>query len=125
MTSPSPETHFSQHRRHWNDGTFSDVVSVRFPAEGFAFAEIDQRQRSVKLSEVAYLRSVKARARGVADPRVVVIARLERDRPASEIFPGLDLHTESGELLFSANSLITYTLRTLLARNWLRHAGDE
>jgi hypothetical protein len=110
-----------QDRIHWGDGTFSDYTLLRFPSAGFRFLDIDQQDPQVKLKDAAYLRWVKAIARGETAPRIVAFLRLERDCAVSELFPGLHCHTESGEELFSANSLITHTLRTLLSRNWLRY----
>jgi len=119
--TPSPsDAHYTQKRHVWETGRFSDVTTLSFAPEGLTFAGLDQRERTVKLREVAYLRDVKARARGVQDPRLVVFARLEQDRAAAEVFPGIDAHTEAGEVLYSANSTITYTLQGLLARGWLR-----
>lgn len=110
-----------QSRIHWGDGTFSDYTLLRFPPAGFRFLDIDQQAPQVKLRDAAYLRWVKAIARGETTPRIVVFLRLERDRPVSELFPDLHCHTEAGEELLSANSLITHTLRTLLGRGWLRY----
>jgi len=123
--TPFPDVHYTQTRRHWDNGTFTDVTTLRFSAENFAFVELDQRERAVKLGEIAHLYNVKARARGVADLRTIAFTRLERDLAASETFPHVDPHTETGEQLHSANSFITYTLRTLLARGWLRYDGGE
>jgi hypothetical protein len=120
-----PAIHFNQTRRSLDDGRFSDAATLRFPADGFAFAEIDQRERAVKLREIAYLRCVKAQARGITDPYILTFARLEQDRSASQLFPDVNPYTETGEKLYSANSLITYTLRVLLARAWLRYDGQE
>jgi hypothetical protein len=131
VISSSFTIHLNQTRRHWSDETFgstavfSDMSVLRFPPAGFVFTEIDQREQVVKLSEIAYLRSVKAQARGVVEPRIVTFARLEQDCAVSEAFSGLDACTETGERLYSANSLITYTLRMLLARGWLRYDGNE
>jgi len=112
----------TQNRIHWGDGTFSDYTLLRFPSAGFRFLDIDQHNPQVKLRDAAYLRWVKAIARGETAPRIVAFLRLERDRPASELFPDTALcHTEAGEELLSANSLITYTLRGLLGRSWLRY----
>ncbi|MDY6875817.1 MAG: phosphodiester glycosidase family protein [Chloroflexota bacterium] len=111
----------TQTRFRWNDGGFSDITSLRFPPDGFALVSIDQHDRSVKLKEAAHLRYVKALARGEHTPHIVAFSRLEEDRPTSETFPGMDWHTDSGEELFSANSFITDTLRTLLARGHLRY----
>jgi hypothetical protein len=110
-----------QNRIHWGDGAFSDYTLLRFPSAGFRFLDIDQQDSRVKLRDAAYLRWVKAIARGETVPRIVAFLRLKRDRPASELFPDLHCHTEAGEELFSANSLITHTLRTLLSRSWLRY----
>jgi hypothetical protein len=124
MLPSPPNLHFSTSRHRWDDGRFSDVVVARFPSQNFVFTEIDQRDRTVKLSEVACLQAVKAQMWGMSDPRVVAFARLAQDRAASNAFPGVDLSTETGERLFSANSLLTYTLRTLLARGWLYYDGN-
>ncbi len=111
----------NQDRIHWGDGTFSDYTLLRFPSAGFRFLDIDQRDPQVKLKDAAYLRWVKAIARGETAPRIVAFLRLEQDRPVSDLFAGLHCHTEAREELFSANSLITHTLRTLLSRSWLRY----
>jgi hypothetical protein len=115
----------TQTRLQWDDGTFSDAICLHFPSDGFALVALDQRDRVVKLKEAAFLRYVKALARGEPAAYVIAFARLEQDQPASEMFPGLDLHTEAGERLFSANSFITDTLRTLLARGYLRYEQGE
>jgi len=125
MTPSSPDAHYTQSRHVWETGTFSDVTTLRFAPEGLTFARIDQYERAVKLREVAYLRAVKARARGVQEPRLILFARLEQDRAAADVFTGIDARTDAGELLTSANSLITYTLRGLLARGWLRHSRGD
>jgi hypothetical protein len=125
MMPPSANIHYTQSRPLWGDGRFSSVVKLRFPGEGLAFAEIDQNQRTVKLSQVTYLRSVKARARGVASPRIIAFARLESDCGVAQALPGVDAETEAGERLYSANSLLTYSLRTLPSRDWLHYDGDE
>ena len=112
----------NQNRIHWGDGDFSDYTLLRFPSAGFRFLDIDQQNPQVKLKDAAYLRWVKAIGRGETAPRIVAFLRLERDRPASELFPDTALcHTEAGEELLSANSLITHTMRTLLSRSWLRY----
>jgi hypothetical protein len=125
MNAPSSGLQYSHQRQHWHDGGFSDVVTLRFPAEGLRFSEVDQTERDVKLGEVAYLRSLKAHARGIPEPCILTFARLEQDVAVSELFPGVDAYTEGGERLYSANSLLTHTLRTLLARDWLRYDGGK
>jgi len=123
VTRPLSAVHLNQIRCRWGEGTFSDATTLRFPPQGFAFAEIDQRNLAVKLGEITYLRSVKAQAWDETSPHIVTFARLEQDRANAEMFPGVDPHAESGERLYSANSLITHTLRALLARDWLRYDG--
>jgi len=111
-----------QDRIHWGDGTFSDFVVLKFSPRGFRFLDVDQHNPLVKLKDAAYLRWVKAVGRGENAPRIVAFRRLERDRPVSELFPDLPSNlARAGEELFSANSLITYTMRTLLAHGWLRY----
>lgn len=123
MTTPSDAQH-TQLRHSWNDATFSDVITLRLPPAGFTFAQVDQCDRAVKASEIGRLRGVKAQARGVTDPRIVLFSLLAEDRGVSEVFPAVDTHTEAGEQLYSANSFLTYTLRVLLARNQLRFDGQ-
>ena len=115
----------TQDRIHWGDGTFSDYTILKFPPTGFRFLDIDQQDPQVKLRDIAYLRWIKAIGRGEAEPRIVAWRRLERDQPASELFPDVHCHTAAGEELFSGNSLITHTLRTLLGRGWLRYEGGH
>ena len=120
----------TQDRIHWGDGTFSDCTILKLPPTGFRFLDIDQHNPQVKLRDAAYLRWVKAIGRGEMTPSIVAFLRLERDRAVSDLFPDTHCHTEAGEELFSANSLITHTLRTLLAppeaglaHGWLRCDG--
>jgi hypothetical protein len=117
--------HLTHARRSWENGTFSDAAILRFSPEGFVFSEIDQQDRAVKLGEAAYLRALKARLRGVDDPHIVAFARLEQDCAVELAFSGVDPHTENGERLYSANSLLSYTLRGLLANGWLRFDGTD
>ena len=113
----------TQDRIHWGDGTFSDCTILKLAPTGFRFLDIDQQNPQVKLRDAAYLRWVKAIGRGEVTPSIVAFLRLERDRAVSDLFPDTHCHAEAGEELFSANSLITHTLRTLLARGWLRYDG--
>jgi len=120
----------TQDRIHWGDGAFSDCTILKLAPTGFRFLDIDQQNPQVKLRDAAYLRWVKAIERGEVAPSIVAFLRLERDRAVSDLFPHTHCHTEAGEELFSANSLITHTLRTLLApcgtglaRGWLRYDG--
>jgi hypothetical protein len=115
--------HLTQTRKLWHDGVFSDVAILRFPPHGLRFVELDQRDRAVKLAEVAYLYTMMGQMLGLDEPRTITFARLEQDRAVEQVFPGVDPHTTNGERLYSANSLLTYTLRGLLAHGWLRFDG--
>jgi hypothetical protein len=121
---PSSELQLDQKRHWWGDRRFSDVVTARMPPEGLRFAEIDQCPHTLKLGEVAYLRELKARVRGIKNPVIVAFARLEQDHALSRLAPELDPYTATGERLLSANSLLTVTLRTLLTRGWLQYDGE-
>jgi hypothetical protein len=125
MTSTLPDFHFSQQRQLWSNAGFSEVNVLRASGAYLAFTDIDQHDRYVKLSQVAYLRSLKAAMRGEIHPRILTFSRLEVDCRAAACFPDVDPYTDAGELLYSANSLITYTLRELLSRGWLVFHKDE
>ena len=83
--------HQAHSRRAWNDGTFSDAVTVRLPPEGLASAEMDQGERTVRLSGIVGLRSIMAEARGANELPMVAFGRLERDRAVSRIVPSDEL----------------------------------
>ncbi len=114
----------SRSRRHHDDGTFSDYVTFRFPANALRFLDVTPGRSVDRLRDVAHYRYVQARARGEASPVIVAFARLAHDRPANRLFPGLSTTAEDGERLFSANSFITYTMRTLFRRGWIRYEQD-
>jgi hypothetical protein len=118
------DVHYTQTRHHWDDGRFSSISFLQFPGERFFFSEINQRDSNVKLSQIVYLRSIKAQTRGVTTPQILTFARLEQDQAITTCLPGVDPHTETGERLYSVNSLLTYTLRTLLSQGWLRYDGE-
>ncbi|MEA3307964.1 MAG: phosphodiester glycosidase family protein [Chloroflexota bacterium] len=112
-----------QRRRPYDDGRFADYLVVRIPAAALHFQDIDTQQPQAKLRDIAHYRLYKARARGVREPLTINYALPYPDRPARELFPQLPaLHTDTGERLLSANSAITYTLRTLVKRQWLCYA---
>lgn len=111
----------SEQRRHHADGSFSDYVTFRFPAESLRFVDIDHSDQMVKLQDVAHYRYVKALDQGVENPTTVAFARLAEDRPVAQLFPDLSAYvTEDGEHLLSANSFITYTMRHLFHHGWIR-----
>ena len=109
----------SEGRLHHSNGSFADYISCRIPPDGLHFRDIDQADPQVKLKDIAHFRYFKARQRGERQPVIISLLLLEQDRPAAEVFPGLTYQTPSGEVLLSANSFITYTMRTLFQQGWL------
>jgi hypothetical protein len=109
----------TQGRLHHSNGAFADYITLHFSSEGLRFRNIDQSDPLVKVKDIAHLRYFKARQRGEDNPVIITFLPLEQDRPVAEVFPGLSYHTDGGETLLSANSFITYTMRTLLKRSWL------
>lgn len=115
---------YKKQRVHHDDGTWSDVVTVKVPAHLLRFQNIVLSDYQARMRDAAHLRFLKAMLRGEENPVIVTWACLEQDRPAADVFPDINNVTDDGECLLSANSLITYTLRTLLARGWLHFEGD-
>lgn len=102
------------------DGARADVYVARIPAASLRFADIIQPDVRARLRDAAHLRHYQARVRGTPDPVIVAFGCLEQDRPVGDLFPGTPAITASGEHILSANSWITYVLRTALSRGWLR-----
>ncbi len=109
-----------QGRRRWSDGGFTDFVCLRFDHNRLTLRDIDQRHPEPKIHNIAHLRYVKSLSYGRERPRIVLWQRLYEDRPPHLLFPGISNESDDGEVIYSSNSLITYTLRQLLARGWLR-----
>ena len=107
------------------DESFADFASLRFPPNMLALRDLDQRDPQPKVHILAHLRYVKALSFGRQQPRIITWLRLKADRPPDDLFPDVSAITDDGETLFSSNSLITYTLRQLVARGWLRYQAGE
>ena len=110
---------FDKQRVTYADGTWADVITVRFRADELRFRDIVLPDSRTRMQDVAHLRYVKARLRNEENPIIVAWACLEEDFVCTEVFPTVNNVTDDGEHLLSANSLINYTLRTLLDRGWL------
>ncbi len=110
---------FRKERVHYSDGDWADVSTVHFPGKALYFEDLILHDTQSRMRDAAHLRYVKARLRGEIDPVIVAWGCLEDDLPASQVFPKVAAVTEEGEHLLSANSLVTYTLKTLLERGWL------
>lgn len=115
---------YQQQRIVHDDGSWSDVSIVEFPADKLTFQNIVLRDYKTRLRDIAHLRAVKAKQYGQENPIIVAWACLEDDKSAQEMFPEISAITDEGEHLLSANSLINYTMRTLLARNWLFYENN-
>ncbi|MFC1960586.1 phosphodiester glycosidase family protein [Chloroflexota bacterium] len=109
-----------QQRSTYPDGNWADVSLIRCAAERLSFRDGIIAPPPVRLRDAALLRHFKARIRGEANPLNIAWACLETDQPVAQIFPILEQHSATDEHFVSANSLITYTLRTLLHRGELR-----
>ncbi len=107
----------------WPDEAYSDFACLRCGPNRLTLRDIDQREPAPKVHMVGHLRFVKALAFGRERPRIVTWVRLPVDQAAAALFPGISAVTDEGETILSANSLITYTLRQLVARGCLRRRG--
>ncbi len=110
---------YQQKRLVHEGGSWSDVSIVEFPADKLTFQNIVLRDYETRLRDIAHLRFIKAKQYGQENPIIVAWACLEDDEAVSTVFPDVNAVTDEGEHLLSANSLMTYTMRTLLERNWL------
>jgi hypothetical protein len=116
---------YKKRRVQYSDGSWADVVSVRFPAQGLRFRDIVLSDTQTRIRDAAHLRHAKAQLRDEDNPVIVAWGCLENNQATTKIFPEINHETDSGEHLLSTNSLVTYTLRTLLTRGWFFwEAGD-
>lgn len=120
-----PDLTFEQKRITHADGQWADVSIVRCPAGRLRFSDLSPSPARIRLRDAAYFRYSKARIRGEQTPEVIAWACLENDRHVQRMFPTLNTISEEGEHFLSANAFITYFLRELLRRGWLRwRTGD-
>ena len=110
---------YQQKRLVHEGGSWSDVSIVEFPADKLTFQNIVLRDYETRLRDIAHLRFIKAKQYGQENPIIVAWACLEDDEAVSTVFPDVNAVTDEGEHLLSANSIMTYTMRKLLGRNWL------
>lgn len=116
---------YQQKRVFHDDDTWSDISTIEFPADKLRFQDVVCTEYETRLRDIAHLRYVKALLRGESKPIIVVWACLDDDRTCADLFPSLNAIADDGEHLISANSLITYTMRSLLARHWLFYDANE
>ncbi len=114
-----------QYQVTYPDGPKADISLVRCGPERLRFRDILLADSVLRLRDATRLRYYKARIRGEADPLVIGWACLEVDRPVQQMFPTINTTSHLGEHFLSTNSFITYVLRILLARGWLRFRRGE
>ncbi len=107
------------------DGQWADISLVRCTADRLRFADLNSAAPRVRLRDAAYFRYCKAGIRGERNPVVIAWACLENDRHVQRMFPTLNTISDEGEHFLSANAFITYLLRELLRRGWLRYRTGE
>lgn len=113
--------HKTEGRLQHPNGTFSDYITIRFPAKLLHFTDINQSNPQVKLRDISHFSHFRAWVRGESDPLIVSFLQLEKDQPAAQLFPDIQRQTEAGESLTSANSLVTYTVRQLFQAGWVKY----
>lgn len=111
---------YQRERIQLDDGAWSTVHRVDIPADQLTFEDLHPMSSYVRQQDVARMHYARALARGEANPRILTWTAMQTDRRASQLFPALDLTTDDGEQIISANSYITYVLRKMLAEGWLQ-----
>lgn len=115
----------TQERITYPDGAWANISLLKADQSALRFADLLHPDHQVRLRDAARLRYFKARIRGEEAPLVIAWACLETDRPVHRMFPTLPANSEQGEHFISTNSFITYVLRTLVQRGWLRFGSGE
>ncbi|HSM54840.1 MAG TPA: phosphodiester glycosidase family protein [Candidatus Sulfomarinibacteraceae bacterium] len=115
----------THHRCLNDDSTFSDTLTFRFPPGALRFTDLTPGNLRRRLRDISHYRYVQAQARGEPSPTIVAFGTLAEDRPLADLFPDLPSTTDDDERLFSANSFITYTMRTLFRRGWIRYERGD
>lgn len=116
---------YQQRRVSHADKTFTDFALFRIPAQQLQLTDIDQQDDATKLADIADLCLYKAHSRQIEQPTIVTYSLLNPDRPTGALFPELDHRTAEGEILYSANSFINYTVQTLFANGWVRYSAPD
>ena len=122
-----PQMEYRRETVQHDDGAWSTAHYVRIAADALKFEDLHPSSSYLRQQDIARMRYAWAKARGEESPRILTWTAMQTDRRASELFPGLSTTSADGETLISANSFITYTLRTMLAKGWLRlheYIGD-
>ncbi len=123
-TTEVPGAALTRGRILWEDETYTDFACLRCGAERLTLRDIDQRDPAPKLHMLSHIRFLRAMYMKRPRPRILAWLRLSDDKAAADLFSGISPITDEGETLLSANSLVTYTLRQIVARGWLhRRAG--
>lgn len=112
--------HYHRERLQLADGAWSTVHKVEFAADQLKFEDLHPMSSYVRQQDIARMHFARARARGLANPRILTWTAMQTDRRASQMFPDLSYRADDGENIISANSFITCVLRKLLAEGWLQ-----
>ena len=101
------------------DGSYYNLVEMKVKdSSTIDFAKLENKNWQQKLFDTAHIRLLKAAARGVEKPLVIVWAAYDHQRAAGEYFP--DLLAGAAEEYLSLNALITEKLRALIkSKNYL------
>ncbi len=123
-TTEVPGAALIRGRIFWHDDTYTDFACLRCGADRLTLRDFDQRDAAPKLHMLNHIRFLRAMYLKRPRPRIVAWLRLAEDQAAASLFPGISPVTDEGETLLSANSLVTYTLRQLVARGWLQRRTE-
>ncbi len=118
-TTEVPGAALIRGRIFWHDDSYTDFACLRCGAERLTLRDFDQRDPAPKLHMLSHIRFLRAMYMKRPRPRIVAWLRLAEDQAPADLFPGISPTTDEGETLLSANSLVTYTLRQLVAQGWL------
>lgn len=122
-----PDINYRRERIQLENGLWSTVHRVDIPADRLKFEDLHPMSSYVRQQDIARMHYARAIARGETSPHILTWTAMQTDRRASQLFPALNLTTEDGEQIISANSFITYILRKILAEGWLKlheYVGD-
>lgn len=114
---------YKHERVTWADGAWADVNVVHIHPNVLSFGDVFPAQPQSQVRDVAQLRYTKALHR-TSNPSIFVWSG--RSMLSSRVINRhVEPRTEDGEVLLAADALINYTLRTLVARDWLHYFNDE
>lgn len=101
------------------DGSYYNLVEMRVKdSSSIDFVKVENKNWQQKLFDTAHIRLLKAAARGVKTPVVIVWAAYDHQKSAASYFP--EIMAAAKEEYLSLNALITEKLRSLIkSKNYL------